>query len=180
MQAILSLVDPASADRVKGILAELNNHLGLQGVNAFPYPHISVCFMSGYSQARVEERLHDAVTRFKPFKVKTAGIGIFLKPNPVLFVSVVRGSALERLHRLITKAFSPMGGDTGFYTADRWVPHITLAVGDLTTELLPDAVRLVSQRDFHWEITLDNLTFAEETQAGLVIQSIYRFNAKPE
>jgi 2'-5' RNA ligase len=177
MQGILSLVDPASAERIKVILAELNSHFGLNGVNAFPYPHISFCFMAGYSQARVEERLHDAVSRFKPFKVKTAGIGIFLKPYPVLFVSVVRGTALERLHRLVTKAFSPQDGDAGFYTADRWMPHITLAVGDLTTDLLPDAVRLLSARDFHWEITLDNLTFAEETGAGLVIQSIYRFSA---
>ena len=170
-------MDPASADRINVILAELNSHFGLQGVNAFPYPHISFCFMKGHSQARVEERLHDTVSRFKPFNVKTAGIGIFLKPYPVLFVSVVRGTALERLHRLVTKAFPPLDGDAGFYTADQWMPHITLAVGDLIPELLPDAIRLLSARDFHWEITLDNLTFAEETQAGLVIQSVYRFSA---
>lgn len=177
MQAILSLLDPASADRVNAILAELNSHFGLQGVNAFPYPHISFRFMGGYSQARVKERMNDTVSRFKPFSVHTAGIGIFLKPNPVLFISVVRGTALERLHRLVSKAFPPLDGDAGFYTADHWMPHITLAVGDLTTDLLPDCVRLLSPRDFHWEITLDNLTFAEETAAGLVIQSIYRFGA---
>jgi 2'-5' RNA ligase len=176
MQGILSLVDPASAERVKTICAELSERFGLHGVEAFPYPHISFCFLDGYSQGKVEERLRDTVSRFKPFKAKTAGIGIFLKPNPVVFISVVRGTAMERLHRLINKAFPPLDGDAGFYTSDHWVPHITLAVGDLTTEMLPDIIRLLSTRDFHWEITMDNLTFASETENGLVIQCICRFN----
>ena len=176
MQGILSLLDPASAERVNVICAELRDHFGLHGVDAFPHPHISFCLLDGYSQATVEERLHDTVSRFKPFNVKTAGIGIFLKPNPVLFVSVVRGPALERLHRLINKAFPPLGGDAGFYTSNHWMPHITLAIGDLTTELLPDVVGLLSHQDFHWEITLDNLTFAAETEAGFVIQCGCQFN----
>jgi len=176
MQGILSLVDPASADRVNVIFAELSDQLGLHGVDAFPYPHISFCFLDGYTRATVEERLQDTVSRFKPFNVKTAGIGIFLKPNPVLFVSVVRSTALDRLHRLITKAFPPLRGDAGFYTSDHWMPHITLAVGDLTLDQLPEAVRLLTPRDFHWEITLDNMTFAAETEIGLVIQCTCKFN----
>ena len=176
MQGILSLVDPPSADRVNAIFAELSDHFGLHGVDAFPYPHISFCFLDDYSQATVEERLQDIISRFKPFNVRTAGIGIFLRPNPVLFASVVRSTALDRLHRLITKAFPPLHGDAGFYTSDHWMPHITLAVGDLTMDLLPEAVRLLASRDFHWEITLDNLTYVSETENGLVIQSTCRFN----
>ena len=176
MQGILSLLDAASAERVNKIFTELHNQFGLHGVEAFPYPHISFCFVAGYNQARIEERLHETVSRFKPFIVKTAGIGIFLNPNPVLFISVVRGTALERLHRLVIKAFPPLDGDAGFYAADNWMPHITMAVGDLTAELLPDLIRVLSHRDFHWDITLDNLTFAEESEGGLVIQSIYRFS----
>jgi 2'-5' RNA ligase len=175
MQGILSLVDPESAERVNEIFGELSEHLGLHGTDAFPYPHISFCFLDGYTQATVEERLQDTVSRFKPFHVKTAGIGIFLKPNPVLFAAVVRSTALDRLHRLITKAFPPLQGDAGFYTSDHWMPHITLAVGDLTPDLLPEAVRLLASRDFHWEITLDNLTFASETEDGLVIQCTCKF-----
>jgi 2'-5' RNA ligase len=176
MQGILSLLDPASADRVNEICAELGDHFGLHGVDAFPYPHISFCFLDGYNQARVEERMHDIVSRFKPFKVRTAGIGIFLNPNPVLFASVVRGTSLERLYRLITKTFPPLDGDAGFYTSDHWMPHVTLAVGDLTPELLPEAIRLLTPREFHWEITLDNLTFASKTDEGFIIQCICKFN----
>ena len=164
------MLDPASTDRVNAICAELRDNFGLRGVDAFPYPHISFCFLNGYTQATVEHRLHDTVSRFKPFIVKTAGIGIFLKPNPVLFISVVRGTALERLYRLINRVFPPLDGDAGFYTADHWMPHVTLAVGDLTTELLPDIIRLLSDREFHWDITLDNLAFASETDASFAVQ----------
>lgn len=177
MQGILSLLDPASADRVNTICAELSSQFGLHGVDAFPYPHISFCIMDGYTQSTVEERLHDTVSRFKPIKVNTAGIGIFLKPNPVLYVSVVRGTALERVHRLITRSFPLRAEDGGFYAPDHWMPHVTLAMGDLTAELLPDVVRLLSNHDFHWEITLDNLTFAAETEEGFVIQCSCRFGS---
>jgi hypothetical protein len=175
MQGILSLLDADHTSQVKDIYAELEEHFGLRGVLAFAYPHVSYHILEGYSLATVETRLHDIAARFKPLKVNTAGLGVFLKPSPVLFVPVIRGIALERIHRLLWRAFPPLEGSGGFYSADQWMPHITLARGDLTLEVLPEVMTRMSKHDFHWEITLDNLTFAGETEQGFVIQCTCRF-----
>lgn len=174
MQGILSLLDAASAAQVREIFAELEQHFGLRGVNLFPYPHVSYCLLNGYTRATVEERLHDIVARFAPIEVHTAGIGIFLNPTPVLFIAVVRSPALERMHQLILNALPPPNGDHGYYDPDQWVPHITLAMGDLTSELLPAVVARLTAHNFHWKVTLDNLTFASGGEEGIAIQCICR------
>ncbi len=175
MQGILSLLDTEYTQRVAGLYTELEQYFGLRGIKEFAHPHISYQILEGYSLATVVERLQDAVNRLKPFKIHTSGLGIFLNPSPVLFIQVVRGTTVERIHRLLWKTFPPLAGSGGYYSAEEWVPHITIAQGDLTPEALPEVIAFLSRRDFHWEITLDNLTFAGETEQGFTIQHSSRF-----
>lgn len=170
MNGILALLDPTHSAQVKDLWLELEQRFGMCGVRIFPYPHVSFHILDGYPLATIQERLHDTVTRFKPVKVKTAGIGLFVTPAPVLYIPVVRATALDRIHRLLWKAFPPLTGNGGYYAPNEWIPHITLAVGDLKAELLPEVIAVLSSRDFHWEITLDNLTFVEQTTEGFAIR----------
>ena len=175
MEGIVSLLDPPHAQQVKDLWAELEARFGLRGVLAFPYPHVSFQISEGYSFATIRVRLQDTAARFKPVKVHTTGLGLFMRPAPVLYVPVVRATALDRIHRLLWKAFPPLQGNGGYYSPNLWMPHITLAVGDLKAEMLPELVNLLAERDFHWEITLDNLTFAEQTPEGFKIQYTGKF-----
>jgi 2'-5' RNA ligase len=170
MDGILALLDSPHSTQVKDLWLELDQRFGLRGVLRFPYPHVSFHILDGYSLTTIQDRLHDTVTRFKPIKVKTAGIGLFVTPAPVLYIPVVRATALDRIHRLLWKAFPPLTGSGGYYAPNEWMPHITLAVGDLKAEMLPEVIGVLSSRDFHWEITLDNLTFVEQTSEGLTIR----------
>jgi len=45
-----------------------------------------------------------------------------------------------------------------YYRPEQWIPHITLADGDVLKKLLLDVVRLLSERDFNWEIEVTNLS----------------------
>jgi 2'-5' RNA ligase len=176
MEGILSLLDSSHSQQVKEIWADLEEHFGLRGVLEFPYPHVSFQISEGYSLETIQERMHDTVARFKPIQVRTAGLGLFVNPAPVLYIPVVRATALDRIHRLLWKAFPPLKGDGGFYSPNQWMPHISLAVGDLKSEMLPDVIRRLAARDFHWEITLDNLAFAANTGEGISIQCTCRFS----
>ncbi len=180
MQGILSLLDADHTAQIRELYAELEERFGLRGVQAFAYPHVSYHILEGYSLAAVENRLHDIAARFRPFKVNSSGLGIFLKPSPVLFVPVIRSTALDRIHRLLWRAFPPLEGSGGFYSSDQWMPHVTLARGDLTLEKLPEVIALLSQRDFHWEIKIDNLTFAGEVDGNFVIQCTSQLNDGPK
>jgi len=176
MEGILSLLDSKYSQQVREIWADLEKRFGLRGVQEFPYPHVSFQISEGYPPETIQERMHDTVVRFKPIRVRTAGLGLFVNPAPVLYIPVVRATALDRIHRLLWKAFPPLTGDGGYYSPNQWIPHITLAVGDLQTEMLPHVIGQLSARDFHWEITLDNLAFAAQTDQGLAIQCTCRFS----
>jgi hypothetical protein len=176
MEGILSLLDSSHSQQVKDLWAELEQRFGLTGVLEFPYPHVSFQISEGYALETIEERLSDTVSRFKPIQVQTAGLGLFVAPAPVLYIPVVRATALDRIHRLLWKAFPPLSGDGGYYSPNQWMPHISLAVGDLTPEMLPDVTRLFAGRDFHWKITLDNLAFAAKTAEGLAMQCTFQFS----
>lgn len=178
MEGIISLLDTAHAQQVKDLWAELEQHFGLHGVMDFPYPHVSFQLSEGYSFSTIQERLRDTVARFKPLQVHTAGLGLFIKPAPVLYVPVVRSTTLDRIHRLLWKAFPPLNGDGGFYSHNQWMPHITLAVGDLQVDMLPRVIEMLSTRDFHWQITLDNLSFAEQTPTGYWIKRTWPLEGK--
>lgn len=175
MEGILSLLDTSHSQMVEEIWAELEAQFGLRGVQEFPYPHVSFQISEGYSLATIQDRMQDTVSRFKPIQVQTAGLGLFVNPAPVLYIPVVRATALDRIHRLLWKAFPPLNGEGGYYSPNQWMPHITLAVGDLKKEMLPDVIHLMAGHDFHWKITLDNLVFAAQTEQGLVIQCRCRF-----
>ena len=178
MEGIIALLDSEHSRLVKDLWRELEERFGLRGVLAFPYPHVSFQLSDGYSFTTIQDRLGDTVTRFKPIQVHTAGLGLFIKPSPVLYVPVVRSTALDRMHRLLWKALPPLKGDGGYYSHNQWMPHITLAVGDLKPEMLPEVIGRLSTRDFHWEITLDNLTFAEQAPEGLSVQKRWQLEGK--
>ncbi|PYS77093.1 MAG: hypothetical protein DMF66_11160, partial [Acidobacteria bacterium] len=44
-----------------------------------------------------------------------------------------------------------------------WAPHITLAQGDIDPDKLAEIVRTLSRRNFHWEITINNLAIIYDT-----------------
>ena len=65
------------------------------------------------------------------------------------------------------------GESSLLYHPDNWIPHITLAQGDISHELLPELVQMLSARSFTWTITIDNLSLIYEENG---VQSVkYRF-----
>ena len=167
MKALVALLDPPSTQRVKALWDELEHRFHLSGVRSFPYPHVSFNILGEYGTGKVDTELRAITARLKPFTIHTAGLGIFLSPEPVIYIPVVRSPALDQVHQQLWQAF-PQKADSGggLYSPEQWVPHITLAVDDLTRELLPQVVTFLSDVDFHWAIRLEGLSFAVKTETG--------------
>jgi hypothetical protein len=49
-------------------------------------------------------------------------------------------------------------GVLAYYHPEHWMPHITLAQGDLTTISLPRLVTTLMERRLDWEIVINNIT----------------------
>ena len=85
----------------------------------------------------------------------------------MLYIPIVRSPALTQFHQALWSELAACAsGSLAYYHPEQWLPHITLGSGDIQQDLLAEAVRLLSERDFNWTITVDNLAFVEEDAAA--------------
>lgn len=160
MHGVVSLLDDEHYRRVEEVWAELAEEFGVRGPYSTPFPHFTYQVSEEYDVGAASAGLHSLASRLAPFRVRTAGLGIFCAAKPVLHVPVVRSRELERLHEEVWRALGqpPVGDVARFYGPEMWVPHVTLAQGDLDPDRLAEVVRALSTRDFHWEMEVNNLS----------------------
>ncbi|PYS81764.1 MAG: hypothetical protein DMF67_15505 [Acidobacteria bacterium] len=165
MQGVVSLLDDRHYARVEAIWEELGQKFDVRGMYVTPYPHFSFQVAESYDAEACEAYLRGLAARARPFRVRTAGLGIFTVANPILYVPVVRSPALSELHGEIWQGVRQIvpGAVAHYYNPDEWAPHITLAQGDIDPDKLAEIVRTLSRRNFHWEITINNLAIIYDT-----------------
>jgi hypothetical protein len=158
VEGIVSLLDEAHEALVLGIWADLEANFGLKGLPGPRHPHVSYQVAQHYDPTRLEQALPRVLREFTAFSMRTTGLGVFTGEQPVIFVPVVRGPALTRLHTALWAAATPAAeGLVDVYGPDTWVPHITLAYGDLDNGMLPEVIGHLHERNYDWEIMVDSL-----------------------
>ena len=129
-----------------------------------PFPHITYQGAISYEETPVCSALEQIAGETEPFEVETDGVGIFTGPNPVLYLPVVRGPALDHIHQNIWQALEAIStGISHTYGPQHWIPHFTLAQGDITHAHLPALMQMLSARTFSWHIPITNLTVIKTT-----------------
>jgi 2'-5' RNA ligase len=165
MQGVVSLLDDEHYKRIEDVWEELSRTFGVRGIYATPFPHFTYQVSEVYDPARVQAALHKIAAGTEPFSVRTGGLGVFTAAKPVLYMPIVRSPALERLHAAVWQQLgdAPQGCAARYYEPDMWLPHVTLAHGDIDSDRLAEIVRLLSRRNFHWEIEVNNLSYIYDT-----------------
>lgn len=170
MQGVVSLLDDEHYALLENIWDELDREFGVRGIYATPFPHFSYQVAEEYDLEQVEPLLRDVASRVAPFKIKTAGLGIFNATHPVLYVPVVRSPVLSALHETLWGALACHATNApDYYHPALWMPHITLAHGDIDWAKLTELVRALGHRQFHWEVSVNNLSIIYDagTEQGL-------------
>lgn len=160
MHGIVSLLDDEHYRRIEEVWEELAERYGVRGIYAVRFPHFTYQVSEEYDVGQVSSALRALAEATAPFRVRTAGLGVFCSARPVLHLPVVRNRALARLHAEVWRAVGrpPVGEVARFYGPEMWVPHVTLAQGDLDSARLAEIVRELSTRDFHWELEVNNVS----------------------
>jgi 2'-5' RNA ligase len=164
MHGVVSLLDDEHHALVEHLWDELETRLGVRGLYKTPIPHFSYHVAEGYDVHLLEPILRRFASRCATFRARTAGLGVFSGDHPVLYVAVVRSPTLTALHQRLWQELG--GASTGaaeYYHPERWMPHITLADGDVLKEHLPEIVRMLSARAFDWEVEVTNLSLIYDT-----------------
>lgn len=158
MAATASLLDEDHAAKVLAIWQELNDGFGLEAVSISPDPHFSYQTSRSFDLEMLERVVGDVATNAWPLKIQTAGLGIFSGERPTLYLPIVRTPELTKLQLALWSAGAMATTEPSpEYHPARWVPHITVAQGDVTSELLPQVVSRLNRAELTWEMEVDNL-----------------------
>ncbi len=94
----------------------------------------------------------------------------------MLYIRVVRSPELTQFHEALWQEISgTASGIEDYYHPAHWVPHITIGIGDIRKDNLSQIVHLLAERDFNWEMTVDNIALIYEPIFPLFGTRIFLF-----
>jgi 2'-5' RNA ligase len=166
MQAIVSALDDPHREMVDNIWGELKAVFGLQGVVGSARPHITYHVADTYDASAIGDALSAIARTTRPFAIETHGLGVFRGDETVLYLHVSPSPVLAAMHQRVWDAALPIAtAPKPVFAAATWVPHITLAIGDLTEDVLPLALQLLNRRTYEWSIPITNVCLIEDTSS---------------
>jgi 2'-5' RNA ligase len=167
MLAVTSLLDTKHSDLVNTIIYDFEKEFGLKQVQATPQPHITYLIAQTYDLNILKNYLRRLCYSARPLHAYTTGIGVFPGEHPVIYIPVLRTQPLNKLHSQLYLDISKMSIEVGPFSKPKvWLPHISLAVGDTSLELLTPIFKYLANYSFDWEIMLDNLSIFKESMTG--------------
>ena len=178
LHGVVSLLDSKHYELVKIIWQMLEKNCGIHGIQTTPYPHFSWQAAREYPEPATEAKIKSVAARLRPFKVQTAGLGVFTGPVPVLYIALVKTEELAQVHKYIWQQVAKISRDpTPYYAPENWMPHITLAWGDTNMESLACAMHILASHTFDWQMEVNNLAVIGQIpgQTGK-LQYRYRFS----
>jgi 2'-5' RNA ligase len=165
LQGVVSNLDHEHGEQVESLWRELEREFGLKDA-ANAYPHFSYQVVERYDTERTKGVLRRFANKAEPFTIRTSGLGLFTGESPTLYITVARSVQLTNFHARLWKRLSKSAQEIHdhHYGPDNFIPHITLAAGDLLPDHLPDVIRLFGARPFNWDMHVDNLALVPDAQ----------------
>jgi len=103
------------------------------GVQSFDHPNLGFQGGSCSNIVSLKDELSHLCVALSPFKVIIEGFGFFEVPSKVVYLKVSKTDELIEIHKKINNSLAKYCGNLfEYYTTEKWVPHITLAMDDLS------------------------------------------------
>lgn len=159
MYAVASLLNPAADQQTRDLWSLLEKSCGLSGISMTPLPHFSWLAADECDAISTQKALKELSKEIASFTTRTAGLGIFTGANPVLYLAVVKNEALFQVHKKIWDTLEPYSLNmSNFYSAELWIPHITIAYKDLNPTNFSCAAKDLLLVPLDVEVLVDNIT----------------------
>jgi 2'-5' RNA ligase len=181
MLAIASLLDPFTDQQTRNLWQLLEEKCGLYEIKTAPFPHFSWFGCEDLQWKPVRHKLNSFCRSQNSFSVKTSGIGLFSGPVPILFVSLVKTFELMDMHRKIWRRLEKdLIGANELYSPEQWVPHITIAHGDVTPSNLCCAVKELAFQPLEFEVRVNNISVIYHNEEGVGIKDRFELAGHKE
>jgi len=164
---ILSILENKPYNDVKKIWKIFETKYNSVGVQVFNHP--SVTFQGGKVKniKQLKKDFQKVISKIKPFEIEVNGYGHFNKK--VIYLKVKKTNDLIKLNKLINQFSVIYCKDLfKYYTPKKWIPHITLAMDDLTEDNLEKAWNELSKNKVRFKQKLHNLCIVKWYPSGKI------------
>ncbi|GGF29162.1 hypothetical protein GCM10010954_30390 [Halobacillus andaensis] len=105
------------------------------GVQSFDSPNFGYQGGTCEDAASLKKDLEQLWAAHPSFEVNVDGFGYFEEPSPVVYLKIEKNERLAALHKDVHQLLEQHCENLfALYAPDQWVPHITLAMGDISPE----------------------------------------------
>ncbi len=177
MPGVISLLDPAATRRVEDLLDEMTARFGVG--RGFPggIPHVTFHLSDRDVEPGAIEVVRGVAEATTPFTLFSSGVGSFMAPGgPILYITVARSPSAAALFERLDEelAAGGFGGANPYYTAERWIPHITIAQQNLDGVDMGALLTWLVAQPLAFEVQIAELSIARETATGADILATFR------
>ncbi len=168
MYAIISELDQDTAVHVMRLWRRLNDACGLEGIFNYPNPHFTWLGAEKIEVEPTQDLFNTIAEQTYTFPVRITGLDVFRGDSPVLYLSLFKSLSLLNLHKYLWNQIQPYVQDPSLYYApDKWIPHVTLALHDLTNDNLDCAIKSIEQDSVKQVSWVNNLALVEADDSQL-------------
>ncbi len=158
MYAVISELDPQSSAVVKDLWHRLREACGLMAVCELPTPHLTWLVAETLDVPAIEAILAALSAGTHALASYVFGFGIFSGERPVFYLPLVKSQAMMDLHNEIWRRSTGYCDQLNkYYSPPYWLPHITLAINDITRESLACAMEVVAFEAVVIQVSVNNL-----------------------
>lgn len=156
---VVTLIEGEPRALIEELWQELLERFDLQHPYESPIAHFSYHVASGYDLERIKPLLAQFAQYKQTFKVRTEGLGVFTKRDPIIHIPLVRNPQLTTFQRSLWQVIDSWSENPlTYYHPDSWMPHITLVHGNLPASRLPEIVGFLASKQFNWELEVSNIS----------------------
>jgi 2'-5' RNA ligase len=137
-----------------------------RGVQTFNHPNITFQAVKTTNLKELRKEFQKVVGEIEPFEIEVDGVGHFDKK--VIYLSVKKTKNLARINKLANEFLRMYGELFESYYPDRWTPHITLAMEDLTETSFDQAWNRLANHKIEFRQTLHNICIVKQQRSAKI------------
>ena len=180
MNGLISILPPFLCEEVFFFWNQLSERFAVQRVKLTGTPHITWNYAEHYCLDDPQVFCKALARRLQPLRCRTNGLGLFSGKRPVLYIAVMMNTEMETCHRQIWDAVNPVAVlPNKRYHPDRWIPHITLAMEDLTSENIGPITVFLSAYKWKYTFNIQSLSWVTRSLGeSMQIENTFGINTE--
>ncbi|HPG97815.1 MAG TPA: 2'-5' RNA ligase family protein [Thermotogota bacterium] len=180
MNGLISILPPFFREEVLYFWDLLSERFGVDRVKLTGTPHITRNYAERYLLDDPQAFCRSLARSLRPLRCRTNGLGIFSGKRPVIYIAFMMDAELERFHRRIWEAIAPVAVTPNKrYHPERWIPHVTLAMEDLTLENIGPITAFLCAYKWKYAFKIESLSWVTRNRGeNMTVEKTFGINTE--